>query len=76
VAPNALEHDFTAKKPDKKYVGHITYIWTLEGWMYLAVAIDLYSRRIVGWSMDKNMRALLVYDALLMALLSRDPRKA
>ena len=57
IAPNLLERDFTATTPDQKYVGDITYVWTEQGWMYLAVVIDLYSRRVVGWSMDDNMRA-------------------
>ncbi len=73
VAPNILNRDFTAQRPDQKYVGDITYIWTLEGWMYLAVVIDLYSRRVVGWAMDDNMRTPLVNNALLMAIWSRKP---
>lgn len=63
VAPNVLQRNFVAMQPNQKYVGDITYIWTQEGWVYLAVVIDLYSRRIVGWSMDKNMRTSLVNDA-------------
>jgi transposase InsO family protein len=51
IAPNLLERDFNATKPNEKYVGDITYIWTLEGWLYLAIVMDLFSRKIVGWSM-------------------------
>lgn len=74
IAPNHLGRQFSALAPDQKYVGDITYIWTAEGWMYLAVVIDLFSRRVVGWSMDDNMRTPLVNDALLMAIWSRKPR--
>lgn len=74
IAPNLLDREFVAKAPDEKYVGDITYIPTQEGWLYLATVIDLYSRRIVGWSMDSRMRVTLVNDALLMALWSRKPK--
>jgi len=75
VAPNLLARDFTASAPDQKYVGDITYIWTQEGWLYLATVIDLYSRKIVGWSMQEHMRVDLVNDALLMAIWQRKPRR-
>jgi transposase InsO family protein len=68
IAENILQRDFTATKPGEKYVGDITYIKTNEGWLFLAVVIDLYSRMVVGWSMSKNMFASLVTDALQMAL--------
>ena len=68
VAPNLLEQDFTATAPNQKYVGDITYLWTDEGWLYLATIIDLYSRLVVGWSMSERMTAQLVCDALKMAL--------
>tara|TARA_B110000091_G_scaffold134180_1_gene143640 strand:+ start:524 stop:967 length:444 start_codon:yes stop_codon:yes gene_type:complete len=68
-----LQRDFNATKPNKKYVGDITYIWTREGWLYLAVVIDLFSRKVVGWAMDRNMEASLVNDALLMAIWQRKP---
>ena len=74
VSPDILQRDFRAHRPDKKYVGDITYIPTHEGWVYLAVVIDLFSRRVVGWSMNDNMKASLVNDALLMAILSRKPQ--
>lgn len=71
VAPNLLEQDFTAAAPNQKYVGDITYLWTDEGWLYLAVIIDLYSRLVVGWSMSERMTAQLACDALQMALWRR-----
>ena len=74
IAPNILNRDFHASIPDEKYVGDITYIPTSEGWLYLATVIDLYSRKIVGWSMDEKMRVSLVNDALKMALNNRNPQ--
>jgi putative transposase len=71
VAPNLLQQDFTASGPNQKYVGDITYLWTEEGWLYLAVVIDLYSRLVVGWAMSRRMTAPLVCDALQMALWRR-----
>ena len=71
VAPNLLEQDFTASAPNQKWVQDITYIATNEGWLYLAVVIDLYSRQVVGWSMSKRMKAELVCDAMIMALFRR-----
>ena len=68
VAPNLLKQDFTAAAPRQKWVGDITYLWTDEGWLYLATVIDLYSRRVVGWAMSERMTAQLVCDALQMAL--------
>jgi transposase InsO family protein len=73
VFENRLKRDFSAKGPDQAYVGDITYVWTQEGWLYLAVVIDLYSRKVVGWSMNKRMTSTLVCDALRMALWSRRP---
>jgi putative transposase len=71
VAPNLLQQDFSATAPNQKYVGDITYLWTDEGWLYLATVIDLYSRLVVGWSMSERMTAQLVCDALKMALWRR-----
>ena len=71
VAPNLLEQDFTAAAPNCKWVGDITYLATGEGWLYLAVIIDLYSRKVVGWAMSERMTADLVGDALQMALWRR-----
>jgi len=75
IAPHRLERQFKVEKPDQYYVGDITYIETQEGWLYLAVVIDLYSRQVVGWSMNKRMKATLVNDALLMAIWKRKPAK-
>ena len=71
VAANLLAQDFSAEAPNQKWVGDITYLWTEEGWLYLAVVIDLYSRRVVGWSLSERMSATLVCDALQMALWRR-----
>jgi len=71
VAPNLLEQDFSATAPNQKWVGDITYLATGEGWLYLAVLIDLYSRKVIGWAMSERMTADLVGDALQMALWSR-----
>ena len=70
---NELEQNFTIEQPNKALVGDITYIWTAEGWLYLAVVIDLYSRKVVGWSMGSRMKAQLVCDALTMAIWQRQP---
>ena len=75
IAPNILNRDFYASNPDEKYVGDITYISTGEGWLYLATVIDLYSRKVVGWSMADNMKVSLVNDALKMAIKHRNPPK-
>jgi putative transposase len=75
IVPNYLERQFTVTQPNQAYVGDITYIYTQEGWLYLAVVIDLYSRQVVGWSMAEHMRAKLVNDALLMAVWKRKPGK-
>jgi transposase InsO family protein len=71
VAENLLQQDFTAQRPNQVWVGDITYIDTDEGWLYLAVVLDLYSRKVVGWSMSDRMTATLVCDALRMALFAR-----
>ena len=75
IASNLLNREFESNKIDSKYVGDITYIYTKEGWLYLATVIDLYSRKIVGWSMDDNMKTPLVNNALLMALQHRNPKE-
>lgn len=71
VAPNLLEQNFEAESADQKWVSDITYIWTDEGWLYLAVVMDLYSRMVVGWAMSERMTADLVCGALQMALWRR-----
>ena len=73
VAPNQLNREFTVQVPDKIYVGDITYLPTGEGWLYLAVVLDLCSRAVVGWSMANHMRAELVTQALSMAIGQRQP---
>ena len=73
VAPNQLNREFTVDAPDRVYVGDITYLPTGEGWLYLAVVLDLCSRAVVGWSMADHMRAELVNQALAMALVQRQP---
>jgi len=75
IAKNLLNREFESHKADSRYVGDITYIHTKQGWLYLATVIDLYSRKIVGWSMDDNMKTPLVNNALLMALQHRKPPK-
>lgn len=73
VFENQLNRQFTVAKPDQVYVSDITYIWTQEGWLYLAIVIDLFSRKVVGWSMSSRMKATLVCDALRMAIWLRRP---
>jgi putative transposase len=73
VAPNQLNREFTVQAPDKVYVGDITYLPTGEGWLYLAVVLDLCSRAVVGWSMADHMRAELVNQAWSMAMCQRQP---
>jgi len=72
VAANVLQRDFTSTQANQKWVGDITYIQTDEGWLYLAVVIDLYSRKVIGWSMSTRINAQLVCDALMMALKARN----
>ena len=73
VAPNRLQRDFAAQAPNRKWVCDFTYIWTNQGWLYLATVMDLFSRKIVGWSMQDHMRTDLVSRALQMALQTRKP---
>lgn len=73
VAPNLLNREFRPDRPDKVWASDITYIWTKQGWLYLAVTMDLYSRKIVGWSLCDHMRKELVIDALKMGLSRRKP---
>jgi transposase InsO family protein len=75
IAPNLVDRDFSAPAPNKIWVGDITYIPTDECWLYLAVVIDLFSRRVVGWSLADHMRSELVIDALQMAWFERCPGK-
>ena len=73
VFENVLNRSFDVSGPNQAYVGDITYLWTQEGWLYLAVVIDLFSRKVVGWSMSSRMQARLVCDALKMAIWQRRP---
>jgi len=73
TAPNLLNQEFTAVRPNEKWVGDITYIETAEGWLYLAVIMDLYSRRVVGWAMRERLDAKLVESAWRMAVINRHP---
>ena len=75
VAKNVLNREFTVSAPNRAWVTDITYLWTLEGWVYIAAVLDLWSRRIVGWAIAKPMRESLVHDALTMALGRRQPDK-
>ena len=74
VYANELEQAFDVQQPNQVWVQDITYIWTSEGWLYLAIVIDLYSRKVVGWSMGTRMKAQLVCDALTMAIWQRKPK--
>lgn len=74
VAPNVLQRRFDIDQPDTAYVSDIPYIWTAEGWLYLAVVSDLFSRAVVGWSRNRWLKAELVTKALQMALDQRQPR--
>jgi putative transposase len=71
VASNILDRQFEAERPNQKWIADFTYIWTAEGWLYVSAVIDLFSRRVVGWSMSATMTARLVADALLMAVWRR-----
>jgi putative transposase len=71
VPSNILDRQFEAERPNQKWIADFTYIWTAEGWLYVSAVIDLFSRRVVGWSMSATMTAQLVADALLMAVWRR-----
>lgn len=75
IAPNLLDRDFSATGPNQKWAGDISYIWTNEGWLYLAVVIDLYSRRVIGWAVSNRMKRDLAIRALDMAVALRRPPK-
>ena len=75
IAPNRLQRQFTVDAPDQAWVTDITYLRTWQGWLYLAVVIDLHSRKVVGWSMKPTLARELAIDALLMAVLRRKPNK-
>ncbi len=71
IAANVLEREFDAEGPNQKWVADFTYVWTAEGWLYVAAVIDLFSRRVVGWSMSDAMTSQMVTDALIMAIWRR-----
>jgi transposase InsO family protein len=71
IAPNLLEREFQVQKANEGWVGDISYVWTKEGWLYLAVVLELYSRKVVGWAMKETMKTELVLDALAMATQNR-----
>ena len=73
VAANTLDRQFTVAAPNRVWAGDITYVWTLEGWLYVAVLLDLYSRRVVGWAMGQRLTVELAERALTMALANRAP---
>ena len=73
VAENILNRQFTAQAPNQIWLTDITYLWTVEGWLYIAAVLDSFSRRLVGWAMAEHMRETLVNDALQMALGRRQP---
>ena len=72
IAPNILDRQFHATQPNRKWIADFTYVWTAEGWLYVAAVIDLFSRRVVGWSMSATMTAQLVADA---HVINTRPRK-
>jgi putative transposase len=71
VAANVLDRSFEASAPNRKWIADFTYVWTAEGWLYVAAVVDLFSRRVVGWSMSTAMTAQFVTDALVMAIWRR-----
>src|ERR1700712_2626380 len=73
IAPNLLDQDFSAERPDEKWDSDISYIWTREGWLYLAVVIDLFARRVVGWAVSERLHTDLALTALRRALALRRP---
>ena len=75
IAPNLLDQDFSTDAPNQKWAGDISYIWTGEGWLYLAVILDLYSRRVIGWAVSNRMKRDLAIRALDMAVALRQPPK-
>jgi putative transposase len=73
IAPNVLDREFAAGAPNQKWVADFTCVWTREGWLYVAIVLDLFSRRVIGWSMQVTMTSQLTIDALLMAVACRGP---
>ncbi len=75
IAPNLLKRDFNADGPNQKWAGDISYVWTREGWLYLAVILDLHSRRVIGWAVSNRVKRDLAIRALKMAVALRQPPK-
>ncbi len=75
IAPNLLNRNFHADRPNQKWAGEISYVWTREGWLYLAVILDLHSRRVIGWAVSNRMKRDLAIRALNMAIALRQPPK-
>ncbi len=75
IAPNKLQREFTVEAPDRAWVTDITYVRTWQGWLYLAVVMDLFARKVIGWSMKPTLARELVLDAILMAVWRRKPRQ-
>ena len=75
VAPNLVNQQFQVERPNSIWCGDITYLWTLDGWLYLAVIIDLYSRKVVGWALDRHLKTSLALKALCMAYWRQKPAK-
>ncbi|MCL0274593.1 DDE-type integrase/transposase/recombinase, partial [Escherichia coli] len=75
VSPNTLDRQFSVSQPNQVWTTDITYVWTLQGWLYVAVVIDLFSRHVVGWAMDNHMKTSLCVSALQMAFWRRKPAK-
>jgi putative transposase len=75
IAPNLLAQNFTASEANKVWVSDFTYVWTKSGWLYLCTIIDLYSRKVVGWAMDDNLKTALLIKAMKMAINRRNPAK-
>ena len=76
IAPNLLDRDFVAERPNQKWAGDISYVWTREGWLYLAVIMDLHARRVIGWAVSNRMKRDLAIRARNMAIAFRTPPKA
>lgn len=74
IAPNHVVQDFSAEAPDRKWGADISYVWTAEGWLYLAVIIDLFSRRVVGWAVSDRLKRNLALEALRRAFATRNPK--
>jgi putative transposase len=75
IAPNLLNREFTVDKPNQAWVTDITYVKTAEGWLFLAIVLDLFSRQVIGWSMSERINTELVLDALVMACWGRRPKQ-